>query len=96
MLALISNLLRLCPFLFPAETQEEIDDKWEKLISGGGSPSQCGWLKDKFGLSWQIIPPILTKLMADKDPEKSKRVMQAMLKMTKIEIQKIKDAYDGK
>ena len=77
------------------ETQKEIDEFWEKL-SAGGQKSQCGWLKDKFGLSWQIVPPILGKLLGDKDPKKSKRVMMAMMKMSKIEIQKLKDAYDGK
>jgi len=82
-------------FFISCETQDEIDEKWEKLISGGGSPSQCGWLKDKFGLSWQVVPPILSKLLNDKDPEKSKRVMMAMLKMTKIDIQTLEDAYEG-
>ena len=76
------------------ETQEEIDEMWEKL-SEGGAKSQCGWLKDKFGLSWQIVPPILGELLQDKDPEKSKRVMAAMMKMTKIEIATLKQAYDG-
>jgi predicted 3-demethylubiquinone-9 3-methyltransferase (glyoxalase superfamily) len=81
--------------LVNCETQEEVDEFWEKL-SAGGSKSQCGWLKDKFGLSWQIVPTILGKLMADKDPEKSQRVMQAMLKMTKMDIQALQDAYNGK
>ncbi len=76
------------------ETQSEIDNMWEKL-SEGGSKERCGWLKDKFGLSWQIIPPLLGELMGDKDPAKSQRVMQAMLKMDKIIIQDLKDAYDG-
>ncbi|GAL83204.1 3-demethylubiquinone-9 3-methyltransferase [Sporocytophaga myxococcoides] len=76
------------------ETQSEIDSMWEKL-SEGGSKGRCGWLKDKFGLSWQIIPPILGELMGDKDPAKSQRVMQAMLKMDKIIIQDLKDAYEG-
>lgn len=76
------------------ETQSEIDSLWEKL-SEGGSKSRCGWLKDKFGLSWQIIPPILGELLGDKDPAKSQRVMQAMLKMDKIIIQDLKDAYNG-
>ncbi|MBO9702857.1 MAG: VOC family protein [Sporocytophaga sp.] len=76
------------------ETQAEIDNFWEKL-SEGGSKSRCGWLKDKFGLSWQIIPPVLGELMGDKDPAKSQRVMQAMLKMDKIIIQDLKDAYNG-
>jgi len=76
------------------DTQEEIDEKWEKLTEGG-EPSKCGWLKDKFGLSWQIVPPILNKLLNDKDPEKAQRVMQAMLQMTKIDIAKLKEAYNG-
>ena len=80
--------------LVSCETQEEIDEMWEKL-SEGGAKSQCGWLKDKFGLSWQIVPPILGELLQDKDPEKSKRVMAAMMKMTKIEIATLKQAYDG-
>ncbi|MBI1805502.1 MAG: VOC family protein [Ignavibacteria bacterium] len=77
------------------ETQEEVDEYWEKL-SQGGQKSQCGWLKDKFGLSWQIVPTVLGKLMQDKDPNKSKRVMEAMLKMTKIEINKLQRAYEQK
>lgn len=77
-----------------AETQEEIDRLYNAL-SEGGSKEQCGWLKDKFGLSWQIVPPHLGQMLQDKDPEKAKRVMQAMLKMTKLEIQKLKDAYEG-
>ena len=77
------------------ETHEEVDEYWEKL-SAGGQKSRCGWLKDKFGLSWQIVPTILGKLMQDKDPEKSKRVMQAMLTMTKMDIAALKQAYEGK
>jgi len=76
------------------ETQEEVDDLWKKLTAGGGAPSQCGWLKDKFGLSWQIIPTALMELMSDKDPAKSKRVMEAMLQMTKIDVSKLKAAYN--
>ena len=75
------------------ETQEEVDDLWGKL-SADPAAEQCGWLKDRFGLSWQIIPSILGKLLADKDPAKSGAVMQAMLKMKKIEIAKLKQAYD--
>ena len=74
------------------ETQEEVDDLWEKL-SEGGEKQRCGWLKDKYGLSWQIIPTTLGKLMRDKDPQKAKNVMQAMMKMDKIDIQKLKEAY---
>jgi predicted 3-demethylubiquinone-9 3-methyltransferase (glyoxalase superfamily) len=75
------------------ETQEEVDELWEKL-SEGGEKSRCGWLKDKFGLSWQIIPSILGKLMRDKDPEKAKRVREAMLKMSKLDINALKQAYE--
>ena len=77
------------------ETQEEVDELWEKL-SAGGAKSQCGWLKDKYGLSWQVIPSILMKLMSDPDPVKSGRVMQAILKMSKIEIKLLQEAYDQK
>ncbi|MDQ3111725.1 MAG: VOC family protein [Bacteroidota bacterium] len=78
------------------ETQEEIDEKWEKLIAGGGQESRCGWLKDKYGLSWQIVPPILEKLLSDPDQEKSKRALNAMFKMNKIIIKDLQDAYEGK
>jgi predicted 3-demethylubiquinone-9 3-methyltransferase (glyoxalase superfamily) len=75
------------------ETQEEVDELWEKL-SAGGQESRCGWLKDKFGLSWQIIPKALGVMLQDKDPEKSKRVMKAMLQMAKIDIQGLRQAYE--
>ncbi|MEI8280675.1 MAG: VOC family protein [Bacteroidota bacterium] len=78
------------------ETQEEVDNLWNNLIADGGKESMCGWLVDKYGMSWQIIPSALTKLMHDKDAEKSKRVVQAMMKMNKIIIQDLQDAYDGK
>ncbi len=81
-------------FLVNCETQPEIDEMWEKL-SEGGEKGQCGWLKDKYGLSWQIVPPVLGEMMQDKDPEKSKRVMEAMLKMNKIDIETLKRAYAG-
>ena len=77
------------------ETQEEVDEFWEKL-SEGGEKSRCGWLKDKYGLSWQIVPPVLGEMMQDKDPEKSKRVMMAMLEMDKIEIKALEQAYEQK
>ena len=77
------------------ETQDEIDDKWAKLTADGGEESQCGWLKDKYGLSWQITPPILLEMMADPDREKAGRVMQAMMQMQKIDIAKLKQAYAG-
>ena len=80
-------------FFVNCETQSEVDELWERL-SAGGETKQCGWLQDKFGVSWQIIPAVLGKLMGDKDPEKAKRVMQAMLKMNKIEIKGLQEAYD--
>ena len=78
-----------------AETQDEIDDLWLKLTSGGGGPSQCGWLKDRYGLSWQIVPPVLFELLGDPDPNKSSRVMQAMLGMGKLDIAGLRAAYDS-
>ena len=79
-------------FFVNCETQKEVNTLWAKL-SKGGEIQQCGWLKDKYGLSWQIIPSILGKMLQDKDPEKSKRVMNAMLKMNKIDIKALKQAY---
>ncbi len=80
-------------FFVNCETQPEVDELGEQL-SEGGEKGRCGWLKDKYGLSWQIVPTDLGKLLHDKDAEKSKRVMQAMLQMSKIDIQKLKQAYD--
>lgn len=77
------------------ETQEEIDDYWEKLLEGG-QESQCGWLKDKYGLSWQVVPTALVEMMQDKDPEKAERVMAAMLEMKKLNLAKLEQAYEGK
>lgn len=82
-------------FFVNCETQEEVDDLWSKL-SAGGKEDRCGWLTDKFGLSWQIIPSSLGKLLSDPDPEKAQRVMQAMLKMKKIIVKDLQDAYEGK
>jgi predicted 3-demethylubiquinone-9 3-methyltransferase (glyoxalase superfamily) len=76
------------------ETQEEVDRLWEKL-SAGGEQLQCGWLKDKFGISWQIIPSVLGELLGDEDPEKANRVMNAMLQMGKIEIDGLRRAYES-
>ena len=76
------------------ETQQEVDELWKKL-SAGGREDQCGWLQDKYGLSWQIIPTILGKLLGDKDPVKANRAMQAMLQMKKIDINGLQRAYDG-
>jgi len=81
-------------FVANCETQQEVDDLWEKL-SAGGQRSRCGWLKDKFGLSWQVVPTVLGQLLQDKDPAKSRRVMEAMLQMDKLDIRKLKQAHAG-
>ena len=78
------------------ETQQEVDDLWAKLTADGGEESQCGWLKDKFGLSWQISPKQLGEMLGDKDPAKAKRAMDAMLQMRKIDIKTIERARDGR
>jgi len=77
------------------ETQEEIDYFWEKL-GAGGQTQACGWLKDKFGLSWQVVPSVLSELMQDKDPQKSKRVMEAVLQMVKLDIARLQAAHAGR
>lgn len=77
------------------ETQEEVDYFWNALTADGGTPSRCGWLKDKFGLSWQVIPQALTTLLSDKDPAKAGRAMQAMLGMSKIDISALRAAHAG-
>ncbi len=79
-------------FVVHCETQEEVDNFWEKL-SAGGEEVQCGWLKDKYGLSWQIVPSRLVELLKDKDAERSQRVMKAMLRMKKIDIAGLEEAY---
>jgi predicted 3-demethylubiquinone-9 3-methyltransferase (glyoxalase superfamily) len=81
-------------FVVNCETQDEIDRYWTKLLEGG-SAEQCGWLKDRFGLSWQIVPTLLPKLMAGPDPAKAKRAAEAMMKMVKIDIAGLQKAYDG-
>ena len=81
-------------FFVDCETQAEVDELWERL-SSGGSELQCAWLKDKFGVSWQIVPRALIELMQDKDPVKSQRVFKAMLQMTKIDIEGLQRAYRG-
>ena len=80
-------------FVVRCKTQQEVDYYWEKL-SEGGKESQCAWLKDKYGVSWQIVPEILIELLQDKDPAKSARVMRAMLKMQKIDIAALRQAYE--
>jgi len=83
-------------FVVNCKTQKEVDYYWKKLTAGGGKEVQCGWLKDKFGVSWQIVPLELNKLMSSKDAAKSQRVMTAMLKMVKLDIKKLKAAAKGK
>jgi predicted 3-demethylubiquinone-9 3-methyltransferase (glyoxalase superfamily) len=80
-------------FFVNCETQQEVDELWEKL-SAGGRKDRCGWLQDKYGLSWQIIPNVLGKMLGDKDAEKANRVMQAMLKMDKLDTKRLQEAYD--
>ena|SRR5437899_11619344 len=83
-------------FVVRCDTQKEVDYFWEKLTADGGEESQCGWLKDKFGVSWQVVPTVLIDMLHDKDSEKSERVMKAMLQMQKINIEKLKAAYGEK
>ena len=83
-------------FVIDCADQQEVDYYWDKLIEGGGQPSQCGWLKDKFGLSWQVTPTRLIQLIQDKDKAKAGRVMQAMMQMGKIDIKKLEDAAAAK
>jgi len=80
-------------FTVDCKTQQEVDEYWAKLTAGG-QESQCGWLKDKFGLSWQIVPTVLGELLSDPDPKKAKRAMQAMLKMKKLDVAALKRAHD--
>jgi predicted 3-demethylubiquinone-9 3-methyltransferase (glyoxalase superfamily) len=77
------------------QTQAEVDDYWEKLLAGGGKPQQCGWLTDKYGVSWQIVPTALGDMLRDKDAAKSQRAMQAMMQMVKLDIAVLKKAYAG-
>ena len=83
-------------FVVNCETQEEVDYFWERLTAEGGQESECGWLKDKFGLSWQVVPRALIDMLHDKDPKKSERVMKAMLQMQKLDVKTLKEAYGGK
>ena len=82
-------------FVVNCETQAEVDHFWEKL-SGGGQEVQCGWLKDRFGVSWQVVPTVLVEMLHDKDREKSRRAMAAMLKMKKLNVEALKKAYEGR
>jgi predicted 3-demethylubiquinone-9 3-methyltransferase (glyoxalase superfamily) len=81
-------------FFVNCETQPEIDELWEKLKSGGGEEMQCGWVKDRFGVCWQIVPAVLNKLLHGENAQKSANVLKAMMKMVKLDIQKLQQAYD--
>lgn len=83
-------------FVVECETQKEIDHYWDRLIEGGGQPSQCGWLKDRYGLSWQIVPRSMKQMMADQESEAGQRTMNAMLTMTKLDLARLEAAYDGR
>lgn len=83
-------------FVVNCETQEEIDYYWEELTAGGGKEVQCGWLTDKYGVSWQVVPTAVMKMIEDKDQARADRVMQALLPMVKLDLKRLKDAYDGK
>lgn len=82
-------------FSVSCETQDEIDTYWGKLTADGGQESRCGWLKDRFGVSWQIVPTVLGELLNGQDPAKSQRAMQAMLAMNKLDIARLQEAYNG-
>jgi predicted 3-demethylubiquinone-9 3-methyltransferase (glyoxalase superfamily) len=82
-------------FVVYCQNQDEVDYFWQKLTADGGQESECGWLRDKFGLSWQVTPTVLIEMLHDKDPKKSERVMNAMMQMQKIDISKLKAAYAG-
>jgi predicted 3-demethylubiquinone-9 3-methyltransferase (glyoxalase superfamily) len=77
------------------ESQAEIDDLWTKLLAGGGQEVQCGWLTDRFGVSWQIVPTVMMEMLQDRDPEKVKRAKEAMMTMVKFDIKALQDAYEG-
>ncbi len=83
-------------FFVGCTTQQEIDHYWTKLTADGGEPGRCGWLKDKFGVSWQIVPTALGEMLGDKDPAKGQRVLSAMLQMNKLDLGQLQTAYDGK
>ncbi|MEP6730012.1 MAG: VOC family protein [bacterium] len=82
-------------FFVGCETQEEIDDYWAKLTADGGASNHCGWLKDKFGLSWQIIPNSLAQMLGGSDAARSQRVVETMMEMDKLDVRRLQDAYDG-
>jgi predicted 3-demethylubiquinone-9 3-methyltransferase (glyoxalase superfamily) len=83
-------------FFVGCETQQEIDDLWTKLTADGGAPGRCGWLEDKYGLSWQVVPNALGRMLGGADPARSKRVMDALLQMNKLDVNRLQQAFDGK
>lgn len=83
-------------FQVDCEDQAEVDKYWDGLLAGGGEESQCGWIRDKFGMSWQIVPRRLTELLSDPDPERAKRAMECMMKQVKIDVAELEAAADGK
>jgi predicted 3-demethylubiquinone-9 3-methyltransferase (glyoxalase superfamily) len=83
-------------FFISCETQQQVDELWTKLTAGGGEPGRCGWLKDRFGLSWQVIPTALPRMLGDKDPAQSQRAAAAMMQMNKLDITTLQQAFDGK
>ena len=92
----IFSFTQAISFVVNCETQEEVDDLWEKLSAGGGQKMECGWLKDKYGVPWQIVPVVLGQMMLDKSPERSSRVMKAMCRMKKLDIKTLQQAYGKK
>jgi|SRR5262249_37163366 len=89
------NFSEAVSFVIHCKTQEEVDDYWSKLTAGGGQESQCGWLKDKYGLSWQVIPDALIQMLSDPDPKRAKRVTEAMFTMKKLDIATAQKAYEA-
>jgi predicted 3-demethylubiquinone-9 3-methyltransferase (glyoxalase superfamily) len=82
-------------FFVGCDTQQEIDELWDGLLTGGGTPTRCGWLKDKFGLSWQIVPNAMGSMLSDPDPVKAKRTLDAMMGMVKLDLNRLRAAHDG-
>jgi predicted 3-demethylubiquinone-9 3-methyltransferase (glyoxalase superfamily) len=82
-------------FSIDCDDQTEVDRYWDALIAGGGEPSQCGWLKDRFGVSWQVVPKQLQEYLGGSDPEGARRAMDAMLQMSKLDVAKLREAYEG-
>jgi predicted 3-demethylubiquinone-9 3-methyltransferase (glyoxalase superfamily) len=89
------NFTEAVSFTIDCEDQAEVDRYWDSLIADGGEPSQCGWLKDRFGLSWQVIPKQLNEVLSGPDPDGARRAMEAMLQMTKLDVAKLQEAYEG-